>query len=45
MSDGLRSGWAIEGGLWLNACTGWAIAADYFNGGRDSYGFQAGSGR
>jgi hypothetical protein len=44
VSDDLRSGWAIEAGLWLDACTGWALAADYFYGGRDGYGFVVGPG-
>lgn len=40
--DHWRSGYAFDGGYWLNPYNGTAITADYFNGGRDSYGFRAG---
>ena len=37
VSDHVRNGFGLDFGFWLNPCTGWAIAADYFNAGRDSY--------
>jgi len=40
--DHWRSGFMFDGGGWLNPCTGTALIADYFNGGRDSYGFRGG---
>ncbi len=42
VNDGWRSGILIEGGFWLNPSTGWAIAGDYFDAGRDSFGFSGG---
>jgi hypothetical protein len=42
--DGWRSGFALEAGYWLNPCRGTAIVGDYFNAGRDSYGYTLGPG-
>ena len=40
--DGWRSGFALSAGYWLDACGQWAIVGDYFNAGRDSYGYTTG---
>ncbi len=40
--DDWRSGYELDAGLWLNPCAGTALIADYFNGGRDTYGFRGG---
>jgi hypothetical protein len=42
VNDGWRSGVFLEGGFWLNPYTGWAISGDYFDAGRDSFGFTGG---
>lgn len=39
VSNDWRSGFRLEMGVWLNAMTGWALAADFSNAGRDAYSF------
>jgi hypothetical protein len=37
--DEWRSGYRVQGGVWLDDCAGLALTGDYFHAGRDSYGF------
>jgi hypothetical protein len=40
--DDWRSGYLIQGGVWLDHCRGLAVVGDYFNTGRDAYNFVGG---
>lgn len=44
VGDGWRNGFGFEMGFWLNAYSNWALVADFFNAGRDSYAFEFGPG-
>ncbi|HYO26040.1 MAG TPA: BBP7 family outer membrane beta-barrel protein, partial [Lacipirellulaceae bacterium] len=43
IGDGWRHGFALEGGFWIDPHAGFALALDYFNAGRDSYGARVGN--
>lgn len=38
--NGWRSGWQIQVGYYLDPVNGWALTGDYFDTGRDSFGFE-----
>jgi hypothetical protein len=42
VGDRIRAGFALSGGYWIDPYQGWGLAAEYFNAGRDSYGFTGG---
>lgn len=44
IGDRMRAGFALSGGYWLDPYAGWGVTAEYFNAGRDSYGFVGGPG-
>jgi hypothetical protein len=44
VGDRIRAGFALSGGYWFDPYEGWGFAAEYFNAGRDSYGFTGGPG-
>ncbi len=42
VGDRLRSGFELSGGYWFDPYNGFGVSGDYFNAGRDSYGFSGG---
>lgn len=42
INDGWRSGFALSGGYLFDPCRGLSVVGDYFNAGRDSYGYVTG---
>lgn len=42
VSDHWRGGFGIDGGYWIDPAAGFGIGANFFNAGRDSYGFAIG---